>query len=94
MGGKNSVLRMLLQLAINDNNRLAGLLNNLIQLGDIEKARVDDNHITAQIEQELDGLPLLTRVMLTVRKDQLAPMLPEQLHVRRPADNQRDTRKL
>ncbi len=75
MGGKNSVLRMLLQLAINDNNRLAGLLNNLIQLGDIEKARVDDNHITAQIEQELDGLPLLTRVMLTVRKDQLAPML-------------------
>lgn len=75
MGGKNSVLRMLLQLAINDHNRLAGLLNNLIQLGGIEKARVDDNHITAQIEQELNGLPLLTRVMLTVRKDQLVPML-------------------
>ncbi|MOA16778.1 hypothetical protein D3C78_1370080 [compost metagenome] len=48
------------------------LLDDLVHLLDAQKARVDDDAVTAQVQQILDGLTLLLGAVLAIGQDQLA----------------------
>ena len=70
--GVDAVRRVAPQPPVEHHDGLGVLLDELVNLLDAEKTRVDDDAVTAGVEQVLDGLSLLLGAVLAIGQDQLA----------------------
>ena len=68
----NAVALVFPQLAVHHHHRLAGLANDVVDVVNAEKARIEDDGVAAQIEQKLNRLALFAGAVFTVHQNQLA----------------------
>ncbi len=71
----DAVTAVFTQPTVQYHHRLLVFLDDLIHLIDAEKTRVDDDRITAHIEQILNRFALFIGAVLAIGKDQLPPSL-------------------